>query len=109
MLLTINRFVPLYILQADGSRVSSVCKDGALVSAPFGECKTLVECFLRGLSVSPAAGRCLGWRPGPNQPFSWITYQDVFQRAKNFGAGTKTCVGCEHVAEVVKVVGVCGF
>jgi len=72
---------------ADGSRVSSVCKDGSLVTAPFDECKTLVDCFLRGLRVSQSTGRCLGWRPGPDQPFSWITYQDVFQRAKNFGAG----------------------
>lgn len=72
---------------ADGSRVSSVCQDGVLVTAPFDECKTLVDCFLRGLKVSQGTGKCLGWRPGPDKPFSWINYRDVFQRAKNFGAG----------------------
>ena len=22
-------------------------------------------------------GPCVGWRPGPGQPYSWITYQQV--------------------------------
>jgi len=74
---------------ADGSRVSSLCPDGVLLTSPFDECHTLVDCFLRGLRISQSSSdnRCLGRRPGPDQPFSWTSYQDVFQRAKNFGSG----------------------
>jgi len=75
-------------LEADGSRVSSLCQDGTLLTSPFRECHTLVDCFLRGLRVSaPVDDRCLGWRPQPDQPFSWLTYPEVLQRAKNFGSG----------------------
>ena len=81
-------YPPAFILQADGSRVSSACQDGELVTSPFNECHTLVDCFLRGLRVSAQSdNRCFGWRPAPDQPFSWLSYQDVYQRAKNFGSG----------------------
>jgi len=74
--------------EGDGSLVSSVCQDGVLVTSPFNECHTLVDCFLRGHRVaSQSDSRCFGWRPAPDQPFSWLTYQDVYQRAKNFGSG----------------------
>jgi len=74
--------------EADGSRVSSICQDGTLLTSPFNECHTLVDCFLRGLRISaPVDDRCFGWRPKPDQPFSWITYSEVHQRAKNFGSG----------------------
>ena len=83
-----HHLFPTFILQADGSRISSVCANGELVSSPFNECHTLVDCFLRGLRVSKQAdNRCFGWRPAPDQPFSWMTYQDAYQRAKNFGSG----------------------
>ena len=89
LLLGYNHFVPCYVMQADGSRVSSLCPDGVLLTSPFDECHTLVDCFLRGLRISQSSSdnRCLGRRPGPDQPFSWTSYQDVFQRAKNFGSG----------------------
>ena len=90
-----NRFLPAFILQGDGSRVSSVCQDGVLVTSPFNECHTLVDCFLRGHRVaSQSDSRCFGWRPAPDQPFSWLTYQDVYQRAKNFGSGTNSFLCC---------------
>lgn len=78
------------IQEADGSRISALCVDGVLHTAPFGECHTLVECFLRGLRVSKSEerpARCLGWRPGPGKPYQWHTYEEVYQRANNFGAG----------------------
>ena len=34
-------------------------------------------------------GKCLGWRPGPKEPYRWITYSEVEKRALNLGAGLK--------------------
>ncbi|CAK8672752.1 unnamed protein product [Clavelina lepadiformis] len=50
------------------------------------ETRTLHDVFLRGLKRSN--GRpCVGWRPGPKEPFKWLTYREVLDRAKNFGSG----------------------
>ena len=32
-------------------------------------------------------GDCLGWRGGPNKEYVWLSYGDVEDRAKAFGAG----------------------
>lgn len=27
--------------------------------------------------LPPENGRCLGWRAGPDQPYQWLSYQEV--------------------------------
>ncbi|CAK8672753.1 unnamed protein product [Clavelina lepadiformis] len=48
--------------------------------------RTMHDIFLRGLRESNN-GNCLGWRPGPGQPFKWLSYQQVLDRVQNFGSG----------------------
>jgi len=57
--------------------------------------RTLHTNFLKGLERS-GGGPCLGWRPEPGKPYSWITYQEVLDRCQHFGSGlikegAKTC------------------
>ncbi|CAE1256851.1 ACSL [Acanthosepion pharaonis] len=37
---------------------------------------TLHEAFKRGARLSDN-GRCIGWRPDPQKPYSWLSYNDV--------------------------------
>ncbi|XP_025083668.1 long-chain-fatty-acid--CoA ligase 1-like isoform X2 [Pomacea canaliculata] len=74
------------IVQDDGSRISGLCKDGKLVEFLFEDVRTLYEGFVSGSHASQN-GRCLGWKPSPSEPFTWITYNEVLERAKNVGAG----------------------
>nr|XP_002129741.1 long-chain-fatty-acid--CoA ligase 1-like [Ciona intestinalis] len=50
------------------------------------EVNTLHDVFLHGLKQSEG-GPCVGWRPGPDQPYKWLTYQQVLTRAQHFGSG----------------------
>lgn len=47
---------------------------------------TLHEAFKRGARLSDN-GRCIGWRPDPQKPYSWLSYNDVLVRASHIGAG----------------------
>ncbi|KAM3912712.1 long-chain-fatty-acid--CoA ligase 5 [Leptodactylus fuscus] len=68
-----------------GARRSALLKDGSLMSYYYEDAKTLYEIFMRGLRVS-GNGDCLGSRK-PNQPYQWITYRQVCDRAENLGSG----------------------
>ncbi|KAM9326307.1 long-chain-fatty-acid--CoA ligase 5 [Gastrophryne carolinensis] len=68
-----------------GARKSAVQKDDTLLSYYYEDAKTLYEGFLRGLRVS-GNGHCLGYRK-KNQPYQWITYKEVVDRAEIFGSG----------------------
>jgi len=48
--------------------------------------KTAYDCFQSGLTISPN-GRCLGQRPGPDQPYSWLDYTAVADKIKRMGSG----------------------
>ncbi|XP_072165679.1 long-chain-fatty-acid--CoA ligase 6-like [Diadema setosum] len=52
----------------------------------FGDVHTLNDIFQRGLRLSNN-GPCYGWRPKPDAPYRWVTYQHVYERAANFGSG----------------------
>ena len=56
-----------------------------------GKCSTLYEAFRLGAGKSHG-GPCLGWRPSVFSPYSWMTYDEVLTRAKNFGSGL-LCMG----------------
>ncbi|KFR00913.1 Long-chain-fatty-acid--CoA ligase 5 [Opisthocomus hoazin] len=68
-----------------GSRRSALLTDNNLLSYYFEDGKTLYEVFQRGLHAS-GNGNCLGYRK-PNQPYQWLTYQQVLDRAQFLGSG----------------------
>lgn len=57
-----------------------------LMTYLYDDAKTTYEAFLRGLRVSNN-GRCLGARTGPDNRYTWLTYQQVLDKAQCFGSG----------------------
>uniref|UniRef100_A0A670Y6V9 Long-chain-fatty-acid--CoA ligase n=1 Tax=Pseudonaja textilis TaxID=8673 RepID=A0A670Y6V9_PSETE len=68
-----------------GGRRSTLIPEGELLSYYFEDAKTLYEGFKRGCSVSEN-GPCLGYRK-PKQPYQWLSYQQVLDRAEYLGSG----------------------
>ncbi|NXE73402.1 ACSL5 ligase, partial [Cochlearius cochlearius] len=68
-----------------GARRGAVLTDNNLLSYYFEDGKTLYEVFQRGLHASEN-GSCLGYRK-PNQPYQWLTYKQVLDRAQYLGSG----------------------
>ncbi|KAM4703615.1 long-chain-fatty-acid--CoA ligase 5 [Rhinophrynus dorsalis] len=68
-----------------GARRCALLKDDQLMSYYYEDAKTLYEVFLRGVRVS-GNGNCLGYRK-PNQPYQWLTYRQVADRAELLGSG----------------------
>uniref|UniRef100_A0A8C5EWA5 Arachidonate--CoA ligase n=1 Tax=Gouania willdenowi TaxID=441366 RepID=A0A8C5EWA5_GOUWI len=50
----------------------------------YSDARTMYEVFMRGLRVSND-GPCLGSRK-PNQPYEWLSYKEVADRAENLGS-----------------------
>ncbi|KAM9232904.1 long-chain-fatty-acid--CoA ligase 5 [Leptosomus discolor] len=68
-----------------GARRGALLTDNNLLSYYFEDGKTLYEVFQRGLHASEN-GSCLGYRK-PNQPYQWLTYKQVLDRAQYLGSG----------------------
>ncbi|NXL31211.1 ACSL5 ligase, partial [Glaucidium brasilianum] len=68
-----------------GARRGALLTDNNLLSYYFEDGKTLYEVFQRGLDAS-GNGSCLGYRK-PNQPYQWLTYKQVLDRAQYLGSG----------------------
>ncbi|KAM6203576.1 long-chain-fatty-acid--CoA ligase 5 [Sarcoramphus papa] len=68
-----------------GARRGALLTDNNLLSYYFEDGKTLYEVFHRGLHAS-GNGSCLGYRK-PNQPYQWLTYKQVLDRAQYLGSG----------------------
>ncbi|NXW32317.1 ACSL5 ligase, partial [Phaetusa simplex] len=68
-----------------GARRGALLTDNNLLSYYFEDGKTLYEVFRRGLHAS-GNGNCLGYRK-PKQPYQWLTYQQVLDRAQYLGSG----------------------
>ncbi|NWW49581.1 ACSL5 ligase, partial [Pedionomus torquatus] len=68
-----------------GARRGALLTDNNLLSYYFEDGKTLYEVFQRGLYVS-GNGNCLGYRK-PKQPYQWLTYKQVLDRAQYLGSG----------------------
>ncbi|XP_013395507.1 long-chain-fatty-acid--CoA ligase 1 isoform X1 [Lingula anatina] len=73
----------------DGVRGSPLAENGKYIYYFFEDAKTLHEGFKRGMRVSED-GPCLGTRTGPNKTYEWMSYGEVYERAKNFGCGLIT-------------------
>ncbi|NXQ80865.1 ACSL5 ligase, partial [Nyctibius grandis] len=68
-----------------GARRAALLTDSNLLAYYFEDGKTLYEVFQRGLHAS-GNGNCLGYRK-PNQPYQWLTYKQVLDRAQYLGSG----------------------
>uniref|UniRef100_A0A8C5PSN1 Long-chain-fatty-acid--CoA ligase n=1 Tax=Leptobrachium leishanense TaxID=445787 RepID=A0A8C5PSN1_9ANUR len=64
----------------------SVLGNGAeLLTHYYDDARTMYEVFQRGLHISEH-GPCLGSRK-PNQPYEWLSYREVFDKAECLGSG----------------------
>uniref|UniRef100_A0A663MQE2 Long-chain-fatty-acid--CoA ligase n=1 Tax=Athene cunicularia TaxID=194338 RepID=A0A663MQE2_ATHCN len=77
--------VSFFQMTLGGARRGALLTDNNLLSYYFEDGKTLYEVFQRGLHAS-GNGSCLGYRK-PNQPYQWLTYKQVLDRAQYLGSG----------------------
>ncbi|XP_077865938.1 long-chain-fatty-acid--CoA ligase 5-like [Saccoglossus kowalevskii] len=68
-------------------------KNGKLTEYLYEDVKTVHEGFLRGRRLS-GDEPCYGYRPDSDSSFKWLTYNEVFDIAKDFGAGL-IHIGCK--------------
>ncbi|KAG6933528.1 acyl-CoA synthetase long-chain family member 1 [Chelydra serpentina] len=66
------------------ARRSSLLNSDELLTYYYNDVRTAYEIFQRGLKVSNN-GPCLGVRK-PNQPYEWISYKEVSERAEYVGS-----------------------
>uniref|UniRef100_A0A667Z3B2 Arachidonate--CoA ligase n=1 Tax=Myripristis murdjan TaxID=586833 RepID=A0A667Z3B2_9TELE len=66
------------------ARRSPLQKGDSHMTYFYDDAKTMYEFFLRGVRVSNN-GPCLGSRK-PKQPYEWMTYREVLDRAENLGS-----------------------
>jgi long-chain acyl-CoA synthetase len=53
---------------------------------PSEDCKTAFDLFQHGLRLNPK-GDCVGSKKADGPGYEWLSYEDVFNRAKNVGSG----------------------
>ncbi|XP_043911777.1 long-chain-fatty-acid--CoA ligase 5 [Protopterus annectens] len=78
------------------ARRSALINDDTPMSYYYDDARTLYEGFQRGLLVS-GNGPCLGYRK-QNQPYQWLSYQQVVDRAQHLGSGLLK-KGCRAASE----------
>ena len=71
-------------------RKNELERTGVMKELSLDQClndgKTLHELFMRGVRIS-GDKPCLGWRPGLDCPYKWITYNEVLERSQWIGSG----------------------
>uniref|UniRef100_A0A8C1SEK6 Arachidonate--CoA ligase n=1 Tax=Cyprinus carpio TaxID=7962 RepID=A0A8C1SEK6_CYPCA len=73
-------------VQGDQScRRSALLKDDNLLEFYYEDTKTVYDMFQRGLQIA-GNGPCLGFRK-PGEPYQWISYTEVAERAQVLGSG----------------------
>ncbi|XP_058492636.1 long-chain-fatty-acid--CoA ligase 1 [Solea solea] len=73
-------------------RRSALLKDDTLLDFYFDDTRTVYDMFQRGLRIS-GNSPCLGFRK-PGQPYQWISYTEVAERAQALGSGL-LAKGCQ--------------
>uniref|UniRef100_A0A8C6RDU5 Long-chain-fatty-acid--CoA ligase n=1 Tax=Nannospalax galili TaxID=1026970 RepID=A0A8C6RDU5_NANGA len=68
-----------------GARRSVIGGSPQLLTHYYDDARTMYQVFRRGLSIS-GNGPCLGFRK-PEQPYQWLSYQEVANRAEYLGSG----------------------
>uniref|UniRef100_A0A8C9AR49 Long-chain-fatty-acid--CoA ligase n=1 Tax=Prolemur simus TaxID=1328070 RepID=A0A8C9AR49_PROSS len=78
----------------DGARRSVITRGPQLLTHYYDDARTMYQVFRRGLSIS-GNGPCLGFRK-PKQPYQWLSYQEVADRAEFLGSGLlqHNCKAC---------------
>ncbi|XP_062045773.1 long-chain-fatty-acid--CoA ligase 6 isoform X7 [Lepus europaeus] len=72
-------------LDCGGARRSVIGGGPQLLTHYYDDARTMYQVFRRGLSIS-GNGPCLGFRK-PKQPYQWLSYQEVVDRAEFLGSG----------------------
>ncbi|XP_022348854.1 long-chain-fatty-acid--CoA ligase 6 isoform X2 [Enhydra lutris kenyoni] len=72
-------------LGSGGARRSVIGDGPQLLTHYYDDARTMYQVFRRGLSIS-GNGPCLGFRK-PKQPYQWLSYQEVADRAEFLGSG----------------------
>ncbi|XP_028631698.1 long-chain-fatty-acid--CoA ligase 6 isoform X6 [Grammomys surdaster] len=72
-------------LDSGGARRSVIGGCTQLLTHYYDDARTMYQVFRRGLSIS-GNGPCLGFRK-PEQPYQWLSYQEVAKRAEFLGSG----------------------
>ncbi|XP_038182364.1 long-chain-fatty-acid--CoA ligase 6 isoform X1 [Arvicola amphibius] len=72
-------------LDSGGARRSVIGGSTQLLTHYYDDARTMYQVFRRGLSIS-GNGPCLGFRK-PKQPYQWLSYQEVANRAEFLGSG----------------------
>uniref|UniRef100_A0A8C2KZ96 Arachidonate--CoA ligase n=1 Tax=Cyprinus carpio TaxID=7962 RepID=A0A8C2KZ96_CYPCA len=73
-------------VQGDQScRRSALLTDDNLLEFYYEDTKTVYDMFQRGLQIA-GNGPCLGFR-NPGEPYQWISYTEVSERAQVLGSG----------------------
>ncbi|XP_025780805.1 long-chain-fatty-acid--CoA ligase 6 isoform X2 [Puma concolor] len=81
-------------LDSGGARRSVIGDGPQLLTHYYDDARTMYEVFRRGLSIA-GNGPCLGFRK-PKQPYQWLSYQEVADRAEYLGSGLlqHNCKAC---------------
>uniref|UniRef100_A0A8D2DPB4 Long-chain-fatty-acid--CoA ligase n=1 Tax=Sciurus vulgaris TaxID=55149 RepID=A0A8D2DPB4_SCIVU len=81
-------------LDSGGARRSVIGGSPQLLTHYYDDARTMYQVFRRGLSIS-GNGPCLGFRK-PKQPYQWLSYQEVADRAEFLGSGLlqHNCKAC---------------
>ncbi|XP_011360573.1 long-chain-fatty-acid--CoA ligase 6 isoform X4 [Pteropus vampyrus] len=81
-------------LDSGGARRSVIGDGPQLLTHYYDDARTMYQVFRRGLSIS-GNGPCLGFRK-PKQPYQWLSYQEVADRAEFLGSGLlqHNCKAC---------------
>ncbi|XP_039180859.1 long-chain-fatty-acid--CoA ligase 6 isoform X3 [Crotalus tigris] len=69
----------------NGARRSVIGDRTHLLTHYYDDARTMYEVFRRGFNISEN-GPCLGFRK-PNQPYQWLSYKEVAERAEALGSG----------------------
>ncbi|KAM6150169.1 long-chain-fatty-acid--CoA ligase 6 isoform 7-T7 [Erethizon dorsatum] len=72
-------------LDSGGARRSVIGGGPQLLTHYYDDARTMYQVFRRGLSIS-GNGPCLGFRKS-KQPYQWLSYQEVADRAEFLGSG----------------------
>uniref|UniRef100_A0A8C3LGL4 Long-chain-fatty-acid--CoA ligase n=1 Tax=Chrysolophus pictus TaxID=9089 RepID=A0A8C3LGL4_CHRPC len=80
----------------DGARRSVIGDSPQLLTHYYDDARTMYEVFRRGFSISEN-GPCLGFRK-PKQPYQWLSYKEVAERAEALGSGLLQ-QGCKPCTE----------
>ncbi|XP_072883824.1 LOW QUALITY PROTEIN: long-chain-fatty-acid--CoA ligase 5 [Hemitrygon akajei] len=67
------------------ARRNALLKNDEVISYYYDDVRTVYEAFQRGVHVS-GDGPCLGYRK-PKQPYQWLSYKQVSDRAEYLGSG----------------------